>query len=230
MRIFAALPRVRSLFFPQHSVYNTQLMIFGTSQIKLYALLLSLRSALLHKVTSWGGRYSWRWKQKRYMYSKYGICWSKQSIWKPDKKKCWCLCLKCCNGLLLRRFPWFVMQMKVICMDIIGIYYNNLNQELLHLHFPRSEWDTEVVFDEVCIPERVEGATAGFLWTGSICGCISNLYVLRKLPPKVSGTWNHRWPCLVIKICNHMLHFSAAAHARRGPRGGYGGHMQCSQW
>lgn len=56
-----------------------------------------------------------------------------------NKKKCWRLCLMCCNGLLLRRFPWFVMQMKVMCMDIIGIYSNNLNQELLHLHFPRSE-------------------------------------------------------------------------------------------
>lgn len=51
------------------------------------------------------------------------------------------------------------MQMKVICMDIIGIYYNILNQELPHLHFPRSEWDTAVVFDAVCIPERVEGVT-----------------------------------------------------------------------
>lgn len=54
-------------------------------------------------------------------------------------KKCWCLCLKCCNGLLRRRVPWFLMQMKVICMHDIGIYYNNLHQELLHLHFPRSE-------------------------------------------------------------------------------------------
>lgn len=70
------------------------------------------------------------------------------------------------------------------------------------------------------------GSDCGFLETGSICGCIFNLHVLRKFPPKVSGKWNHRWPCLVIKTCNHMLHFSAAAHARRGPRGGCGGHMQ----
>lgn len=86
---------------------------------------------------------------------------------------------------------------------------------------------------------------SGFWWSlypwtcgGSDCGVsvnwlhlrISNLYVFCKLPPKVSGKWNHRWPCLVIKTCNHMLHFSAAAHARRGPRGGHGGHMQGSQW
>lgn len=39
---------------------------------------------------------------------------------------------------LLGCFLWFFMQIKVLCMDIIGIYYDNLNQELLYLHFPRS--------------------------------------------------------------------------------------------
>lgn len=50
--------------------------------------------------------------------------------------------------------------------------------------------------------------------------------MLQKLPPKVSGKRNHRWACSVIKTCIHMLHFSPAARARRGPRGGSGGHMQ----
>ena len=53
---------------------------------------------------------------------------------------------------------WFSrsMQIPVICTDVIAIYYSSLNQQLLYLHFPRSEWE-EVLFDVVCIHECVFG-------------------------------------------------------------------------